>query len=78
MNDDLHRIDQRDRRIEDFAAMHDRLKADAARLRNEAIADYMSGADAAVRDAARRVVRSANRLAARLRQHARQRAAAQW
>lgn len=64
------------RRIEDFNAMHDRLKADATRLRDEAIADFVSGADAALRDAARRAVRAANRLAARLRQHAKQRAAA--
>lgn len=64
------------RRIEDFNAMHDRLKADATRLRDEAIADFVSGADAALRDAARRAVRAANRMAARLRQHAKQRAAA--
>lgn len=64
--------------IEDLAALHERLKTDATRLRDEAIADFISGADVALRAAARRGVRAANRLAARLRQHARQRAAAQW
>ena len=54
--------------------MHDRLRADATRLRNEEMARLAQCGSAFVRDAAQRAARAANRLAARLRQHAKQRA----
>ena len=62
------------RRIEDHDRVRARLRADASRLRTEAFAGLVIGADAWVRDAAQRATRAANRLSARLRQHAKQRA----
>lgn len=59
-------------------AERDRLRdaalAEVHALRRAAISDLWRGTDALVADAADRALRAANRLAARLRQHARQRA----
>ncbi len=74
MNDDhVHSLDAR-RLLDEPDELYERAKAEALRLRHEAIADFVAGADARVRDAARRAARAANRFAARLRQHAKQRA----
>ena len=71
MNDNVFPLDAHRRSRN---AIRDQLKADASRLRNEAFAEVLVGAHGFVRDAAHRAARAANRLAARLRQHARQRA----
>ena len=76
MSDNVHSIEARRRLMEERNLMLDRAKAEAHRLRAEAINEFFAGADAFVRDAAHRAARAANRLAARLRQHAKQRAAA--
>jgi len=74
MNDNVHSVAERRRLIDEGLALHDRLKADAGRLRNEAIDEFVFGTHALVRDAAQQATRAANRFAARLRQHAKQRA----
>ncbi|HET9204748.1 MAG TPA: hypothetical protein VFO28_00830 [Burkholderiaceae bacterium] len=74
MNHHIHRIDDGRHPIEPRDDLRDQVKADASRLRNEAFADFVIGADALIRDAAQRTARAANRLAARLHQHAKQRA----
>ena len=74
MNHHIHRIDDGGHLIEARDDLRDQVKADASRLRNEAFADFVIGADALIRDAAQRTARAANRLAARLHQHAKQRA----
>lgn len=55
--------------------LRDAALAEVHALRRAAIADFWRGADALVADAADHALRAANRLAARLRQHAKQRAA---
>ena len=72
--DPIDSIHDRRRQLEERAALYDRARAEASRLRDEAFADFFSGADAIVRDTTRRASRAANRLAARLRQHAKRRA----
>jgi hypothetical protein len=49
--------------------LHDQAIKDARALRREAIADFWRGADALVADAAAQALRSAERLAHRLRHH---------
>lgn len=70
----FHSTDDSRHLIEQRAALYERAKAEASRLRAQAVADLFSGTDVFVRDAARRALRASNRLAARLRQHAKQRA----
>jgi hypothetical protein len=73
MNDNLHDIDDRRRLIAERNAAYDRAMADARRLRQEAYDQFVLDAGAFVRDASQRAARAAHRLAARLRQHAKQR-----
>jgi hypothetical protein len=77
MSTNVHSIEAQRRLMEERNLLRDHAKADAQRLRDEAIDGFIAGADVFVRDAAQRAARAANRLAARLHQHARQRAAAQ-
>ena len=75
MDTNVYSLDAQRRRVEAFNVLRDRLKADASRLRQEAFAEFVVGADGLIRNAAHRAVRAANRLAARLHQHDKQRAA---
>jgi len=77
MDHNVYPLDTRIRRIEGHERIRDQLKADASQLRNDAFTEFVIGADAFIRHAASHAARAANRFAARLRQHARQRAAAQ-
>jgi hypothetical protein len=74
MNDNIRSLAEMRRRIEEQNALRDRAKIEAHRMRAEALSDFVVNADALVRDAAHRTARAASRLAARLRQHAKQRA----
>ena len=56
-------------------ALREQAHADAPRLRSEAIAEFWRGTDAWIADTFDHTRRAADRLAGRLRQHARQRAA---
>ena len=56
--------------------LRDQARQRAEELRAQAIASFWIDADAWIRDAAHRTQRAANRLAARLRQHAKQRVSA--
>ena len=55
--------------------LHDQALAEAHALRREAMADFWRGANGLVADAAAGALRSAERLAHRLRRHAQLRAA---
>ena len=77
MDHNVYPLNTRTRRIEGHERIRDQLKADASQLRNDAFTEFVIGADAFIRHAASHAARAANRFAARLRQHTRQRAAAQ-
>jgi hypothetical protein len=76
MNDhNVHSIEAQRRRIAERIQMTERAKVEAHRLRAEAFTALVVGADGLIRGAALRAARATNRLAARLRQHGKQRVA---
>lgn len=76
MNDfDIRSIEDHHRLLEERHALFERARLEAHRLRNEAIGEAVLVVAGLVRDATSRAAHSTRRLAARLRQHARQRGA---
>ena len=72
----VYSLEARRRALDERNRLHDQALERAQRLRIEAMDEFIREASAWVGDAASRARRAANRLAARLRQHAKQRAGA--
>jgi hypothetical protein len=73
---DVYSLHEQRQRIEAHNRLRERARERAEELRTQAIASFWVDADAWIRDAAHRAQRAADRLGARLRQHAKRRSAA--
>jgi hypothetical protein len=73
---DVYSLHEQHQRIEAQNRLREHARDRAEELRTQAIASFWVDADAWIRDAAHRAQRAADRLGARLRQHAKRRGAA--